>query len=221
VHRDGGRCTNDACGAGKYNLRASGSCSLKRAGTEVFVNLPDLKIRFAVNQSQTGGVKKKIVFFNGDGDDAVHNFTDGGWMKPDHRLLVARLAARWAILIPHLGANGGESRACRSDDLLRFGAKDLMFFPGGEGSITVPQRCGSLPFLAKSFLDTWANARQFILGKGPQRFDRFFLGVPPRLIRSGDLGCIPVEKLDVAGEYRQVRRSDHTLLEENKPFSGA
>jgi DNA-binding beta-propeller fold protein YncE len=150
------------------------SFQLETSGTNIYVNVPDLK-QIAVINRNTSAVSRWPVSFDSNFPMALD--------EADHRLLVVtRAPARLAVF----DTNSGHLVAAlpcvqNSDDLYFDAARKRVYVPGGEGHIDVFQQKDADHYDLLAQIPSALGARTAgYFGKGRKGFEVFYVAVPAR-----------------------------------------
>ena len=150
------------------------SFQLESAGSNIYVNVPDLKQIVVINR-KTGAITHWRIAFDSNFPMALD---EGG-----HRLFVATRAP--ARLLVFDTANGHMISALPcvqgSDDLFFDAARKRIYVTGGEGYISVFQQENGERYRLAAKVPSGLGARTAgYFGKGRKGFDLFYVAVPAR-----------------------------------------
>jgi DNA-binding beta-propeller fold protein YncE len=163
------------------------SFQLAASGSNIYVNLPDLKQIAVVNRS-THSVTRWPISFESNFPMALD--------ETDHRLFVAtRTPPQLAVFDTSSGRLAATLPAVQdSDDLYYDSARKRVYIPGGEGYISVFQQEDADHYKLLTKVQTAIGARTAgYFGKGKKGFDRFYLAVPARADRGAEVWIYTVQ----------------------------
>jgi hypothetical protein len=163
------------------------SFQLAASGSNIYVNLPDLKQIAVVNRS-THSITRWPISFESNFPMALD--------EPDHRLFVAtRTPPRLAVFDTSSGHLVATLPTVQdSDDLYYDSARKRVYIPGGEGFISVFQQDDADHYRLLAKVQTAIGARTAgYFGKGRKGFDRFYLAVPARADHGAEVWIYTVQ----------------------------
>ena len=163
------------------------SFQLAASGSNIYVNLPDLKQIAVVNRS-TLSITRWPLTFESNFPMALD--------EADHRLFVAtRVPPRLAVF----NTNSGHLVAALptvqdSDDLYYDSTRKRVYVCGGEGYISVFQQEDADHYKLLAKVQTAIGARTAgYFGKGKKGFDRFYLAIPARADHGAEVWIYTVQ----------------------------
>lgn len=163
------------------------SFQLENSGSNIYVNLPDLK-QIAVIDRKTGGISRWPMTLE-------HNFP----MALDearHRLFVATHQPARLAVFDTTNGHSIVSLPCvqDADDVYYDSGRQRIYVAGGEGFISVFQQGDADHYRLYARVPSTLGARTAgYFGKGRKGFDRFFLGVPARADHGAELWIYTVQ----------------------------
>jgi DNA-binding beta-propeller fold protein YncE len=163
------------------------SFQLESAGSNIYVNLPDLKQIVVINR-KTGAITRWPMTLE-------HNFPMA-LDEADHRLFVAtHEPARLAVFDTNTGKSVAELPCVQdADDVYYDSSRKRIYVPGGEGYISVFQQVDPDHYQLLVKVSSTLGARTAgYFGKGRKGFDRFFLGVPARADHGAEIWIYTVQ----------------------------
>jgi DNA-binding beta-propeller fold protein YncE len=163
------------------------SFQLAASGSNIYVNLPDLKQIAVVNRS-THSITRWPISFESNFPMALD--------ETDHRLLVAtRTPPQLAVYDASSGRLVATLPTVQdSDDLYYDSARKRVYVPGGEGYISVFQQDDADHYRLLAKVQTAIGARTAgYFGKGRKGFDRFYLAVPARADHGAEVWIYTVQ----------------------------
>jgi DNA-binding beta-propeller fold protein YncE len=174
--------------ADEYKLGAHPeSFQLSASGSNIYVNVPDLK-QIAVVDRSTHAVARWPLKFESNFPMALD--------EPNHRLFVAtRVPARLAVFDTGSGHLVAALPAVQdSDDLYYDAARKRVYVCGGEGYISVFQQEDADHYKLLAKVQTAIGARTAgYFGKGRKGFDRFYLAIPARADHGAEVWIYTVQ----------------------------
>lgn len=174
--------------AEEYKLGAHPeSFQLETSGSNIYVNLPDLK-QIAVINRKTRAITRWPMTLE-------HNFPMA-LDEADHRLFVAtHEPARLVVLDTGTGHTIATLPCVQdADDLYYDSGRRRIYVPGGEGYISVFQQADPDHYSLSARVPSTLGARTAgYFGKGKKGFDRFFLAVPARADHGAEIWIYTVQ----------------------------
>ena len=163
------------------------SFQLEASGSNIYVNLPDLKQIAAINRTTNAITRWPLTI--------EHNFPMA-LDEVDHRLFIAtHQPARLGVFDTNSGRMIAALPSVQdADDLYYDAARKRIYMPGGEGFIYVFQQTDPDHYELLVKIPTALGARTAgYFGKGKKSFDRFFLAVPARAGRGPEIWVYTVQ----------------------------
>lgn len=163
------------------------SFQLETSGSNIYVNLPDLK-QIAVINRKTGAITRWPMTLE-------HNFPMA-LDEADHRLFVAtHEPARLAVFDTNSGRPVATLPCVQdADDLHYDSGRKRIYVPGGEGFISVFQQADPDHYRLLAKVPSTLGARTAgYFGKGKKGFERFFLAVPARADHGAEIWIYTVQ----------------------------
>ena len=163
------------------------SFQLETAGSNIYVNLPDLK-QIAVIDRKTHAITRWPMTLE-------HNFPMA-LDEPNHRLFVAtHEPARLAVFDTGSGRSVATLPCVQdADDVYYDSGRKRIYVPGGEGYISVFQQVDADHYRLLTKVPSTLGARTAgYFGRGRKGFDRFFLAVPARADHGAEMWIYTVQ----------------------------
>jgi DNA-binding beta-propeller fold protein YncE len=174
--------------AEEYKLGAHPeSFQLETSGSNIYVNLPDLK-QIAVINRKTGAINRWPMTLE-------HNFPMA-LDETNHRLFVAtHEPPRLAVFDTNTGRAVATLPCVQdADDVYYDEGRNRVYVPGGEGFISVFQQADADHYSLLAKVPSTLGARTAgYFGKGRKGFDRFFLAVPARADHGAEMWIYTVQ----------------------------
>jgi len=163
------------------------SFQLETSGSNIYVNLPDLK-QIAVINRQTRAITRWPLTLE-------HNFPMA-LDEVDHRLFVAtHEPPRLAVFDTNTGQMIAALPCVQdADDTYYDAGRKRIYVPGGEGFISVFGQADAEHYRLLAKVPSTLGARTAgYFGKGKKGFERFFLAVPARADRAAEIWIYTVQ----------------------------